>query len=60
MAQTAIVTQDFVALLGHVEEVRKIIKNKTKTKKRKERRGRRRRRRRDEEKEKEDDAAKCK
>ena len=58
MAQTAIVTQDFVALLGHVEEVRKIIKNKTKTKKRKERRGRRRRR--DEEKEKEDDAAKCK
>ena len=54
MAQTAIVTQDFVALLGNVEEVRKIIKNKTK--KRKERRGRRRRR----DEEKEDDAAKCK
>ena len=35
MAQTAIVSQDFVALLGNVEEVRKIIKNKTKKRKKK-------------------------
>ena len=33
MAQTAIVSQDFVALLGNVEEVRKIIKKQDEEKK---------------------------